>query len=234
MSAPSTLLPFQPATMSTAQLAAVSYLARYSGRTHVLYAFQLREWFAWCESNRLDPLVGIQRAHVERYIRGLGVRGLMDPSVNTMMHAVRGYFRFAHIDGLIPADPGVYARLPKVHRDESRTQGLDRLALTLGELEVLELVQQGAVLIDTRVSGSSNGVTLPGARSLPHDQAVQRRGELDPSRVSILFCNGPQCPQSPLAIRALLEAGRSANSLAYYRGGVHDWVTLAMPTEATS
>ena len=32
MSIPTTLLPFQPATMSTAQLAAVSYLARYSGR----------------------------------------------------------------------------------------------------------------------------------------------------------------------------------------------------------
>ena len=46
MSAPSAVLPFQPATMSTAQLAAVSYLARYAGRTHVLYAFQLREWFA--------------------------------------------------------------------------------------------------------------------------------------------------------------------------------------------
>lgn len=105
---------------------------------------------------------------------------------------------------------------------------------TVGELEVLDLVQHGAVLIDARVSGSGNGVTLPGARSLPHDQAVQRRGELDSSRVSIAFCNGPQCPQSPLAIRALLEAGLLADSLAYYRGGVHDWVTLAMPTEATS
>ena len=49
-----------------------------------------------------------------------------DSSVTTMMHGVRGFFRFAHIDGLIPADPAVYARLPKVHRDESRTQGLDR------------------------------------------------------------------------------------------------------------
>ena len=39
MSAPTTtLLPFQPATMSTAQLAAVSYLARYSGRTHLEYS----------------------------------------------------------------------------------------------------------------------------------------------------------------------------------------------------
>jgi len=56
MSAPTTLLPFQPATMSTAQLVAVFYLARYSGRTHALYAFQLRKWFAWCEINGpVDP-----------------------------------------------------------------------------------------------------------------------------------------------------------------------------------
>mgnify|MGYP000184974542 FL=1 len=130
MSAPTALLAYQPASMSTAQLAAVSFLARYSGRTHRLYAFQLREWFSWCEGHGLDPLVGVQRAHVELYIRGLGERGLMDSSVVTMMHGVRGFFRFAHIDGLVPADPAVYARLPKVHRDESRTQGLDRLELT--------------------------------------------------------------------------------------------------------
>ena len=129
MSAPTALLPYQPSTMSTAQLAAVSYLARYSGRTHRLYSFQLREWFSWCEGHGLDPLVGVQRAHVELYIRALGERGLMDSSVVTMMHGVRGFFRFAHIDGLVPADPAVYARLPKVHRDESRTQGLDRLEL---------------------------------------------------------------------------------------------------------
>ena len=129
MSGTTTLLPFQPSQMSPAQLAAVSYLARYSGHTHQLYASQIRRWFAWCESNELDPLQGIQRAHVELHIRQLGNSGLMDSSVVTTMHAVRGFFRFAHIDGLIVADPAVYARLPKVHRDESRTQGLDRLEL---------------------------------------------------------------------------------------------------------
>ena len=129
MSNPSRLLPFQPMSMTTAQLAAVSFLARYAGRTHDLYAYQLRRWFGWCESNGLDPLLGIQRAHVELYIRQLGESGLMDSSVVTMMHGVRGFFRFAHIDGLIPADPAVYARLPKVHSDESRTHGLDRLEL---------------------------------------------------------------------------------------------------------
>jgi hypothetical protein len=129
MSAPTTLPPFEPALMSTAQLAAVSFLARYSGRTHHLYQFQLREWFAWCERNGLDPLVGVQRAHVELYIRSLGERGLMDWSVVSMLCSVRGFVKVAHIDGLIPADPAVYARLPKVQRDESRTHGLDRLEL---------------------------------------------------------------------------------------------------------
>ena len=123
------LLAFQPYTMTPAQLAAVSFLARYSGHTHKLYASQLRRWFSWCETNALDPFVGIQRAHVELYIRHLGDSGLMASSVNTSMHAVRGLFRYAHIDGIIVADPAVYARLPKVHADETRTQGLDRLEL---------------------------------------------------------------------------------------------------------
>ena len=75
MSTPSALLPFQPSSMTSAQLAAVSYLARYAGRTHTLYSFQLRQWFAWCEGNGLDPLVGIPRAHIELYMRQLGYRG---------------------------------------------------------------------------------------------------------------------------------------------------------------
>jgi hypothetical protein len=77
--------------------------SRYSGHTQTLYAYQLRRWFGWCETNGLDPLRGIQRAHVELYIRHLGESGLMVSSVNTSMHAVRGFFWFAHIDGLIPA-----------------------------------------------------------------------------------------------------------------------------------
>jgi integrase/recombinase XerD len=51
MSGATALLPFQPTEMSPAQLAAVSYLARYSGHTHRLYAFQLRRWFTWCEDH---------------------------------------------------------------------------------------------------------------------------------------------------------------------------------------
>jgi rhodanese-related sulfurtransferase len=102
---------------------------------------------------------------------------------------------------------------------------------TVGELELAELHDHGAVLIDCRTRGSFGGRTIPGSVLLPHDEIVERRDELDRDRVSILFCNGPQCPQSPDAIRRLLDAGHPADALAYYRGGMHDWVTLALPTQ---
>jgi integrase/recombinase XerD len=53
------VLPFQPDAMTPAQLAAVSYLACYAGAAHGLYAYQLRRWFSWCETNGLDPLIGL-------------------------------------------------------------------------------------------------------------------------------------------------------------------------------
>ncbi len=105
--------------MPTAQLAAVSFLARFSGRTRHLYAFQLREWFAWCERNGLDPPMNVQRAHVELHIRSLGERSLMDSWVVSLC-SVRGFFRFTHIDGLIPADPARCGRRPSRARTRRR------------------------------------------------------------------------------------------------------------------
>jgi hypothetical protein len=55
-----------------------------------LYAYQLRRWVELREANRLDPLDGIQRGHVELYIRHLGGCGLMPSSINTTMHGARG------------------------------------------------------------------------------------------------------------------------------------------------
>lgn len=102
---------------------------------------------------------------------------------------------------------------------------------TVGELELIELIDAGAVLVDCRTAGSLGGRTIPGSVHIPHDHIVERMGELDRDRVSVLFCNGPQCPQSPDAIRQLIDAGHPPTALAYYRGGMHDWITTAMPTQ---
>ena len=102
---------------------------------------------------------------------------------------------------------------------------------TVGELELVDMVGQGAFVIDCRTAGSFGGRTIAGSVNIPHDEMLDRKDELDRGRVSILFCNGPQCPQSPRAIRQLLDDGYPVQALAYYRGGMHDWVTQAMPTE---
>ena len=58
MSTTSRLLPFQPMSMTTAQLAAVSFLARYAGHTHELYSYQLRRWFGGARATGLTRWSG--------------------------------------------------------------------------------------------------------------------------------------------------------------------------------
>jgi len=100
---------------------------------------------------------------------------------------------------------------------------------TVGELEVIEHVQAGGCLVDTRLAEYVEAGTLPGAIAVPHAEILDRRAELDPDGPTVLFCNGPQCGATPDAIRTLLDAGWPAERLRYYRGGVHDWVTLGLP-----
>lgn len=100
---------------------------------------------------------------------------------------------------------------------------------TVGELELIEHLEKGLPTVDSRDRGSYDQVTIPGAGNFPFADAAARRGELDQENATVFFCNGPQCGQSPRAIRALIEAGHPAEMILYYRGGLHDWVTLGLP-----
>ncbi len=102
--------------------------------------------------------------------------------------------------------------------------------VTVGELELIEHLNGGLALIDSRSPESYALATIPGARNLPHDETAERIGELDPDRPVVFFCNGPQCGASPDAIKALLGAGHPRDAILYYRGGLHDWVSLGLPT----
>ena len=105
---------------------------------------------------------------------------------------------------------------------------------TVGEREVIELLDRGVLAVDTRTPEYVAEGTLPGARSIPHGEIADRIAELDeqgPDRPVLVFCNGPQCTATPQAVEALLDAGFPASRLRYYRGGIHDWVTLGLPVE---
>ncbi len=104
---------------------------------------------------------------------------------------------------------------------------------TIAELDVIEHLQAGRPLIDTRHPEQHQQATIPGARGIPHEQITARVDELDPEQVTVLFCNGPQCPATPQAVHALLEHGYPAERLRYYRGGIHDWMTLGLPVDGS-
>jgi rhodanese-related sulfurtransferase len=100
---------------------------------------------------------------------------------------------------------------------------------TVGEQEVMAQIHAGLPLIDCRLERYVAEGTLPTARSVPHTEQRDRLGEIDAARDTVLFCNGPQCAATPDSIRILLEAGHPPERLLYYRGGIHDWVTLGLP-----
>lgn len=97
---------------------------------------------------------------------------------------------------------------------------------TVGELEVIDHLRAGGAAVDCRLARYMTSGTLPGAVNIPHDQIAGRRAELDRDRPTVLFCNGPQCPATADAVGRLLAAGWPGERILYYRGGIHDWVTL--------
>jgi rhodanese-related sulfurtransferase len=103
---------------------------------------------------------------------------------------------------------------------------------TIGELELVEHLEQGRPAIDTRLEKFHREATIPGARWIPHDDILEHLDELDFASPTVFFCNGPQCTATPEAIAKLLEAGYPAAAILYYRGGMHDWMTLGFPTVA--
>jgi rhodanese-related sulfurtransferase len=102
---------------------------------------------------------------------------------------------------------------------------------TIGELEVYQHHMKGLSIIDARKPDTSDGVTIPGSKNIPYEELIERMDELDENNPSIFFCNGPQCPQSSTAIKNLLDAGYPADRILYYRGGMHDWITLGLPVQ---
>ena len=123
---------------------------------------------------------------------------------------------------------------PGVHVVDGRWGTLQPIELapgvrTVGELEVIEHLERGLPLVDSRRPHFHAEVTIPGARNIPHAEAAERIAELDPSVPTVFFCNGPQCTATPRAVRALLDAGYPPEAILYYRGGIHDWITLGLP-----
>jgi len=106
-----------------AEVAAAAFLARYSGRTLDAYRYDLRTFFQWAADAKVAVLEA-KRPHIELYRSSMEDRGLAPSTIDRRLSTICGFYRFAHIDGRVPANPAQYVRRPKVH--PSQGCGLDR------------------------------------------------------------------------------------------------------------
>lgn len=107
---------------------------------------------------------------------------------------------------------------------------------TIGELELVEHLEAGGKLIDTRrpeyvtQSGTIADALVMHWETIVTDiNSALDSGQLEQTETIAYYCNGPQCPATPKAIAKLLESGWPPESILYYRGGVMDWQALGFP-----
>ncbi len=99
---------------------------------------------------------------------------------------------------------------------------------TVGELEVIAHLEAGKPVVDSRPEEAYLKQTIPGATNVPHGDIEARMGALDPALETVFFCNGPQCGATPDSVQYLLGCSYPAQAILYYRGGLHDWLTLGL------
>jgi integrase/recombinase XerD len=108
------------------QLLVAAWLAgQPAPRTRAAYAGDLAGWLAWLHEHRVDVLA-VTRLHVDLYVRAQLAAGGASSSVNRRLSALSSFYRHAAAHGLIPGNPTVGVRRPKVDPDHTATVGLDR------------------------------------------------------------------------------------------------------------
>lgn len=109
----------------------------------------------------------------------------------------------------------------------------------VGENEILAALQDtpNSLVVDMRETSDRVKGTIPGSVGIPYTEVASRLNELGCKREGTAwncstakkvyaFCNGPVCPQSPMAMAAMLRDGFPAEKIYYYRGGMLDWDAL--------
>ena len=87
-------LPGAEYAVDPAELAAVAFLARYSGRTLDAYRHDLRNLFQWAADHGL-PVLEASRAHLEMYRSSMEERGLAASTIDRRLSTACGFYRFA-------------------------------------------------------------------------------------------------------------------------------------------
>ena len=162
--------------LDEAELAAVAFLARYSGRALDAYRHDLLTLFQWAHDLGLSVL-DATRAHIELYRTALEERGLAPSTTDRRLSTVCGYYRVAHIDGTIASNPAQYVRRPKVHPSEGRGMDRGELGAFLFTAERIDAAHAAlAVLLGLNGLRGERGVLPPTSRTWDSSVAIASCG----------------------------------------------------------
>lgn len=128
MSETTLAVPENTPVRAPADLAAQTFLARYTGSTKITYNFVLRRYFNWCADQGIPPLE-MKRPLIEAYLRSMEDDGLSRATQSQSLGIIRGFYKYAQLDEFIDRDPALHVRRPRVWQDDTRLIGLSRYEL---------------------------------------------------------------------------------------------------------
>lgn len=113
----------------------------------------------------------------------------------------------------------------------------------VGEIDILHaLNDKGSIVVDMRKLEDRLQGTIPGSISIPFNDISDHLEQLgctkngssydckDAKKV-FAFCNGPVCPQSPMAMEEMVQSGFPPDRIYYYHGGMLAWEALGLTVE---
>ena len=108
--------------------------------------------------------------------------------------------------------------------------------------EVMQLMAQGAVIVDTRNEKEFKARHIPNAMFVPyHEKSLKDVGyepkmddfagldKLDPSKPTVFHCNGAECWKSYKASKAALAKG--FKQVYWFRGGMPEWEAAGLAVD---
>jgi len=102
-----------PSHLDVTRLAVESFLARYREPTLTAYTQDLKAYLGWCQQCDREVL-RVTRGELEMYVRHLEGRGYAAATVARRFGTVANFYKYAVIDGVLPANPAAAVTRPKV------------------------------------------------------------------------------------------------------------------------
>ncbi|MDQ1643046.1 MAG: integrase/recombinase XerD [Actinomycetota bacterium] len=102
-----------PGYLDVTRLAVASFLARYREPTLTAYTQDLKGYLGWSQTYDRD-LLRATRGELEMYVRYLEGRGYAAATVARRFGTVATFYKYAVIDGVIPANPATAVTRPRV------------------------------------------------------------------------------------------------------------------------